>query len=43
MTAIIHATGSSLVPAFASVITAIMTLVTLAFVKERKGMPLESY
>jgi MHS family proline/betaine transporter-like MFS transporter len=43
MTAIIHATGSSLVPAFASVITAIITLVTLAFVKERKGMPLESY
>jgi MHS family proline/betaine transporter-like MFS transporter len=43
MTSIIQATGSSLVPAFAAVITALITLVTLAFVKETKGLPLESF
>lgn len=43
MTALIQATGSSLVPAFASIVTAIITLVTVAFLKETKGQPLESY
>ncbi len=43
MTALIQATGSSLVPAFASIVTAIITLVTVAFLKETRGQPLESY
>ncbi len=40
MTEIIKNTGNSMVPAFASIITAVITLVSLAFVKETKGMPL---
>ncbi len=40
MTEIIKATGSSMVPAFAAVITALITLVSLIFVKETKGLPL---
>lgn len=42
MTALINATGSSLIPAFASIITALITLVTLAFVRETKGQPLQT-
>ncbi|MBF4588273.1 MFS transporter [Curtobacterium sp. VKM Ac-2887] len=40
MTAIINATGSSLVPAFASIITALITLVSCLFLRETKGQPL---
>ncbi|MGY0064401.1 MFS transporter [Streptomyces sp. LZ34] len=40
MTELIESTGSNLVPAFASIITALITLVTLAFVRETKGQPL---
>ncbi|MFT4219685.1 MAG: MFS transporter [Microbacterium sp.] len=42
MTALIQATGSSLIPAFAAVISAVISLVTLLFVKETKGQPLKS-
>lgn len=42
MTAIIQATGSSLVPAFAAIITAIISFVTILFLKETKGLPLQS-
>lgn len=40
MTALINATGSNLIPAFASIITALITLVTIAFLRETKGQPL---
>ncbi|MEV2211633.1 MFS transporter [Streptomyces sp. NPDC050997] len=42
MTELIESTGSNLVPAFASIITALITLVTIAFVRETKGRPLAS-
>ena len=42
MTALIHSTGSSLIPAFASIITAVITLVGVAFLRETKGRPLAS-
>ncbi len=42
MTALINATGSSLIPAFASIITALITLVTIAFLRETKGQPLQT-
>lgn len=42
MTEIISATGSSMVPAFAAIITALITLITLFYVKETKGLPLRS-
>jgi MHS family proline/betaine transporter-like MFS transporter len=42
MTEIIKATGSSMVPAFAAIITAIITLVSLSFVRETRGLPLRS-
>ncbi|MGA5900364.1 MFS transporter [Streptomyces venetus] len=40
MTELIESTGSNLVPAFASIITALITLVTVAFLRETKGQPL---
>ncbi|WP_328609216.1 MFS transporter [Amycolatopsis sp. NBC_00345] len=40
MTALIKSTGSSLVPAFASILTALITLVSIAFLRETKGQPL---
>lgn len=40
MTEIIKATGNSMVPAFAAIITAIITLVALIFVRETRGLPL---
>ncbi len=40
MTEIVKATGNWMVPAFAAIITAIITLVSLIFVKETKGLPL---
>lgn len=42
MMALIQATGSNLIPAFASIITAIITLITVAFLRETKGQPLRS-
>lgn len=42
MTAIINATGISLVPAFASIITALITLVSCLFLRETKGQPLRA-
>lgn len=42
MTEIIQATGSSMIPAFASIITALITLVSLVWVRETKGEPLQS-
>lgn len=41
MTALIKSTGSNLIPAFASITTAVITLVTIAFLRETKGRPLE--
>lgn len=43
MTALIHATGSSLIPAFASILTALITLVSIAFLRETKGQPLATH
>lgn len=43
MTELIESTGSSLIPAFAVMISAIITLVTIAFLRETKGRPLETY
>jgi MHS family proline/betaine transporter-like MFS transporter len=40
MTELIKSTGSNLVPAFASIITALITLVAIAFLRETKGRPL---
>ncbi|SEP96603.1 MFS transporter, MHS family, proline/betaine transporter [Streptomyces sp. yr375] len=40
MTELIKSTGSNLVPAFAAIITALITLVTIAFLRETKGRPL---
>ncbi|MFD7506495.1 MFS transporter [Streptomyces sp. NPDC059850] len=42
MTELIESTGSNLIPAFASILTALITLVTIAFVRETKGQPLAS-
>lgn len=42
MTELIESTGSNLIPAFASIITALITLVAIAFVRETKGQPLAS-
>lgn len=42
MTAIINATGSSMVPAFAAIITAGITLIALIFVKETRGTALRA-
>lgn len=42
MTELIEATGSSLIPAFAVIITAIITLVTIAFLRETRGQRLEA-
>ncbi|MFD4553903.1 MFS transporter [Streptomyces sp. NPDC058469] len=43
MTELIDATGSNLIPAFASIITALITLVSIKFVRETKGRPLASH
>ncbi|HEX6356402.1 MFS transporter [Actinophytocola sp.] len=43
MTALIKATGSNLIPAFASIITAVITLATIAFLRETKGQPLAAF
>ncbi|MFI6549306.1 MFS transporter [Streptomyces prunicolor] len=43
MTDLIESTGSNLIPAFASIITAAITLVSVAFVRETKGQPLASH
>jgi MFS transporter, MHS family, proline/betaine transporter len=43
MTAMIKATGNSMVPAYASIITALITLVTIFFLKETKGQELRSH
>ncbi|QPZ38173.1 MFS transporter [Paramicrobacterium chengjingii] len=43
MTELIQITGSSIIPAFASIITAVITLVTVLFLTETKGQPLRSY
>ncbi|MFJ5222720.1 MFS transporter [Streptomyces sp. NPDC088400] len=43
MTELIESTGSNLIPAFASIITAAITLVTLAFLRETKGRPLATH
>ncbi|GGN23237.1 MFS transporter [Streptomyces fuscichromogenes] len=40
MTELIKSTGSNLVPAFASILTALITLAAVAFVRETKGRPL---
>ncbi|MPN32996.1 Glycine betaine/proline/ectoine/pipecolic acid transporter OusA [bioreactor metagenome] len=40
MTEIIHATGNSLVPAYAAIITAGITLITVFLLKETRGRPL---
>ncbi|MFJ9899925.1 MFS transporter [Streptomyces sp. NPDC091280] len=42
MTSLIKSTGSSLIPAFAAIITALITLATVAFLRETKGRPLEA-
>lgn len=42
MTEIIKATGSSMVPAFAAIITALITLVSLVFVRETRGTALRA-
>ncbi|MEV4644301.1 MFS transporter [Saccharopolyspora sp. NPDC049357] len=42
MTTLIEATGSKLIPAFASIATAVITLAALGFVRETKGQPLAS-
>jgi len=43
MTELIKLTGSSLIPAFAAIITAFITLITLLFFRETKGCPLKSH
>ncbi|MPY48819.1 MFS transporter [Streptomyces acidicola] len=40
MTELIKSTGSNLIPAYASILTALITLVTVAFLRETKGRPL---
>lgn len=40
MTALVQATGSSLIPAFAAIITAVITFVTILFLTETRGLPL---
>ncbi|MFP5020757.1 MFS transporter [Pseudonocardia phyllosphaerae] len=41
MTALIGSTGSNLIPAYAAIVAALITLVALSFVRETKGRPLE--
>lgn len=43
MSALIQSTGSSLIPAYASIITAVITLISIGFLRETKGQPLESF
>lgn len=43
MVELIQITGSSLIPAFAAIITAVITFVTVLFLTETKGQPLRSY
>ena len=43
MTELIKSTGSSMVPAYASIITALITLATIFFLKETKGQALRSH
>ena len=43
MTEIIKATGNSMVPAYASIGTAIITLAAIFFLKETKGQPLQTH
>lgn len=43
MTELIKATGNSMVPAYASIGTAIITLVSVYFLKETKGQPLQTH
>ncbi|MEE1801018.1 MFS transporter [Streptomyces sp. NPDC101062] len=43
MTTLIESTGSNLIPAFASIITAVITLITLTFLRETKGRPLATH
>lgn len=40
MTEIIKATHNSMVPAYAAVITSLITLVAILFLKETRGQPL---
>jgi MHS family proline/betaine transporter-like MFS transporter len=40
MTALVQSTGSSLIPAYAAVLTAAITLVSVLFLRETKGLPL---
>jgi MHS family proline/betaine transporter-like MFS transporter len=42
MTALVQATGDSLIPAYAAVITAIISFVAILFLKETKGLPLRA-
>lgn len=42
MTEIIKATGSSMVPAYAAIVTAIISLIALTFVKETRGQALRA-
>lgn len=42
MVEMIKATGNSMVPAFAAIITAVITLVSLLFVRETRGLPLRA-
>jgi MFS transporter, MHS family, proline/betaine transporter len=42
MTALIKSTGSSLVPAYAAIAAALITLITLTVVRETKGRPLQA-
>lgn len=43
MTELIESTGSNLIPAFAAIVTALITLVSIAFVRETKGRPLAAH
>jgi MHS family proline/betaine transporter-like MFS transporter len=43
MTELIKATGNSMVPAYAAIGTAIITLVSVYFLKETKGQPLQTH
>ena len=42
MTELIKLTHSTMIPAFASIIAAVITLIALIFVKETKGLPLRA-
>ncbi|MBP8531715.1 MFS transporter [Streptomyces sp. MK37H] len=43
MTELIESTGSNMIPAYASILTALITLATVAFVRETKGRPLAGH